>query len=403
MTGPLRELAGQQRRRERGVPCVTVLAGPPPVAAEPWRTWAAASGRGLAECTGTAREAVLGTWVDALAARVDLPRRAAESLGVDPSRWVPTADQRAAPLDRGSPGDVREVADALLAAGPVTPPANARRVAAHLRSLSGSSRPWWLAAALVPLVGSSEVPALLAAPAGDDPLPWLRDAAPVLAELAEAVPALPVALAVSPEIWRRYQRDGRETHARAVLREGHVAVEPPRATAPSGRWEEERLDRLGGRYPAAVERVRAVGAGGHVAVLERAVGEVEAESADAATADPARSATERFLFELLERVPATAGRFALNAPGGFQFGKRPAEVDMLSTADGVAVEVDGPHHFQDCSAYRRDRRKDYELQKRGLWVLRFCAEDVVGRTDDVLATIVEAVTLRSTGEGRSHG
>jgi very-short-patch-repair endonuclease len=43
---------------------------------------------------------------------------------------------------------------------------------------------------------------------------------------------------------------------------------------------------------------------------------------------------------------------------------------------------------------RRSRRKDWELQRRGYLVLRFLAEDVVCRLDEILDTILAAVRHR---------
>jgi hypothetical protein len=86
---------------------------------------------------------------------------------------------------------------------------------------------------------------------------------------------------------------------------------------------------------------------------------------DPTTPDLARSAAERFLFERLESLPETAGRFALNARPGLRFGGRPMEVDLLAASLRIAVEIDGYHHFRDADAYRRDRRKDVELQRGG--------------------------------------
>ena len=57
-------------------------------------------------------------------------------------------------------------------------------------------------------------------------------------------------------------------------------------------------------------------------------------------------------------------------------------------------------------AYRRDRRKDLELQKRGYLVVRVLAEDVVCRLEQVLDTILAAITFRvertKHTEARSH-
>ncbi len=110
--------------------------------------------------------------------------------------------------------------------------------------------------------------------------------------------------------------------------------------------------------------------------------------------DRARSAAERFLFDLLGDLPATAGLFELNARLGFCFGPMRAEVDLLAASLRLAVEIDGYHHFREPENYRRDRRKDACLQKEGYLVLRFLAEDVVVRLEEVLEEILAAVAFR---------
>jgi hypothetical protein len=113
--------------------------------------------------------------------------------------------------------------------------------------------------------------------------------------------------------------------------------------------------------------------------------------------DPARSAAERFLFERLESIPETAGLFELNRTLDFHFGpNRSVEVDLAARSLNLVVEVDGYHHFQDPEAFRRDRRKDLELQKHGYLVARVLADDVVERLEDVVDTILKAVAFRRT-------
>jgi hypothetical protein len=117
--------------------------------------------------------------------------------------------------------------------------------------------------------------------------------------------------------------------------------------------------------------------------------------------DLARSAAERFLFERLETLPETAGLFVLNATLEFPFGpSRPVEVDLMARALALAIEIDGYYHFQDADAYRRDRRKDVQLQKHGILVVRVLAEDVVRRLEETLETILAAVAHR---RGRGDG
>jgi very-short-patch-repair endonuclease len=51
-------------------------------------------------------------------------------------------------------------------------------------------------------------------------------------------------------------------------------------------------------------------------------------------------------------------------------------------------------------AYRRDRRKDLALQRHGYLVLRFLAEDVVARFQEIRDTLQEVVAQRRDLAGR---
>jgi hypothetical protein len=117
---------------------------------------------------------------------------------------------------------------------------------------------------------------------------------------------------------------------------------------------------------------------------------------DAEGADRARSATEAFLYRRLETLPATKGRFCVNAalPIGFD-GLGRLEVDLLCDDARVAVELDGAQHLADPVAYRRDRRKDQLLQENRYLVLRFLAEDVGKELDLVLDAIVRSLSRRN--------
>ena len=69
----------------------------------------------------------------------------------------------------------------------------------------------------------------------------------------------------------------------------------------------------------------------------------------------ARSAVESFLHQHLEALPSTKGLFELNGRIEIPFGVNPyMEVDFLSRAAKLAVEIDGSRHFDDKNAYRRD-------------------------------------------------
>lgn len=64
------------------------------------------------------------------------------------------------------------------------------------------------------------------------------------------------------------------------------------------------------------------------------------------------------------------------------------EVDLVCAKAKLAIEIDGSQHLGSVEAYRRDRRKDILFQENGYTVLRFLAEDVGKRLDDVLDTIL---------------
>ncbi len=111
----------------------------------------------------------------------------------------------------------------------------------------------------------------------------------------------------------------------------------------------------------------------------------------------ARSATEAFLHHRLETLPDTAGRFHLNVPLPIPFGTwNEMEVDFLCAPARLVIELDGPHHFADREAYRRDRCKDALLQERGYFVLRFLVEDIAQNLDAVLDSILRTLAHRQT-------
>jgi very-short-patch-repair endonuclease len=107
-------------------------------------------------------------------------------------------------------------------------------------------------------------------------------------------------------------------------------------------------------------------------------------------AERARSAAEALLHRALSTHPELAGRFALN--------ERLAgvgEVDLLCTSARVAVEIDGWHHFQQPSAYRRDRDKDLALQRAGYTVVRVLAQDVLAHLEPILGVLRDLIEERT--------
>jgi very-short-patch-repair endonuclease len=115
-------------------------------------------------------------------------------------------------------------------------------------------------------------------------------------------------------------------------------------------------------------------------------------ASDAEGVARARSASEAFLYRRLQTLPATSGRFHLNAQLPIPFGAQGRmEVDLLCEKARLVIELDGGQHLADAEAYRRDRRKDAALQEKGYFVLRFLAEDLGKRLDDVLDAIQRAL------------
>ena len=201
---------------------------------------------------------------------------------------------------------------------------------------------------------------------------------------------LAVGLAVSSQDAADYLREEPFSRARAMFAEGTVELRTTRAVEP-GKTSTDPL--VGTTAVLARENVRPATADR----FEEAAAACQKSAASRGATDPpapARSAAERFLFELLGDLADTAGLFALNVRLGFCFGPMPAEVDLLAADLRIAIEIDGFHHFREPENYRRDRRKDALLQRQGYLVLRFLAEDVVVRLEEILDEIRVAVAFR---------
>jgi hypothetical protein len=209
---------------------------------------------------------------------------------------------------------------------------------------------------------------------------------------AMSAPAVPIAVAVPAGMWEEFRTAAPESRAKAVLREGEAVVS---GTDPV---TIERALSEAGPVGSAVTALAAIGA--DAALVESAIGVARAAATPPATHaddDRARSAAERFLFAFLESLPETAGRFELNASLDFPFGPRPAEVDLLCRSPLIAIELDGYFHFLGADGYRRDRAKDWELQRRGYLVLRFLAEDVIPQLEAIRDRILDALAVTPLG------
>lgn len=206
------------------------------------------------------------------------------------------------------------------------------------------------------------------------------------------MPAFPLVVVVPAPVWREYLHTSPESRAKAILREGEIEI-----TAIASEEADQRLTTLGvsetTRKILTTDDVgeTALAAAAAVALATATVPEsIEAD-------DRARSAAEAFLFQMLELLPETTGRFELNAELDFRFGPRAAEVDLLCRELRLIIEIDGYFHFRNSEAYRRDRTKDWELQRRGFVIIRFLAEDMLPRYQEVRDRILTAVRTRPLG------
>ncbi|MFM2415538.1 MAG: hypothetical protein RL385_261 [Pseudomonadota bacterium] len=209
-----------------------------------------------------------------------------------------------------------------------------------------------------------------------------------LTRLTEIVPSLQV-FATADARALRQALDGLDTRTRAFVQAGTISLTMDTAVVANAVPAEAEY------HPADERRstVELLRRDTQVALKLLAESASDAETAEVLL-DRARSMAERLLYELLQAEPSTRDRFELNGQMAFRFGTRAAEVDLVSVAHKLAVEVDGYHHFLGEEPYRRDRRKDLLLQQHGFLVARFLATDVVDQGEQVLGVIKALVQER---------
>ena len=163
---------------------------------------------------------------------------------------------------------------------------------------------------------------------------------------------------------------------------------PPSVSLPAdGSWKQ--------RYAGSLRRLLRDGVDEPLAGLFRLL--MTEGSTSRHDAERARSSSEAFLLRRLQSLPDTRDRFRLNARLPIPFcNQGHMEVDFLDSSARLVLELDGPHHLADREVYRRDRRKDALLQENGYLVLRFLAEDLGSRLDEVLDEILRALARRRT-------
>jgi very-short-patch-repair endonuclease len=367
-------------RRQQGIPTVTYLAGPSGLGSHAFATWVASVGRSYVRCDVPDATQFLHTWLTEILQRYDVPLLVAEA---------------AAPLLREAPGPllqrlrqgatlehsllwarIGEHDPALASFGALlvrTEPTEPRELAELLvQALAGKS-PWTLLRLVCPLIPRHTAPALLLVHSAADGSDGLLQLARLASRLVEEWPEFCVALASDASL-----EPLAECRDKTLLREGHVQV---RSLDPSG--IKTLLSQRGAQLPeATVARLAKDG-------VDRELLELCTQAARGA-----RSEAERFLFARLQSLPWALGHFKLNGMPGFTFGGKQAEVDLLAQELRIAVEIDGYYHFQGQDTYRRDRRKDFELQHRGYLVLRFLEQDIVARLEEILSQLHAAVLWR---------
>ncbi|SIO23866.1 Protein of unknown function [Singulisphaera sp. GP187] len=412
-----------QQRREAGVATVSVLCGTAGLALDEGRRWAEQGGRSVLLLGTPQFEGILEAWVDHLSPGRDLGRDAIAWLARHSDRsTVATAsiEELASQLRRMTPFERTALFDATLAeastssAGAVccwllerwargeaiAGPGLTSRLGEAFARFDGAGGCEPIVAALRELIPLPRDPVLLLARENEETrsAAWVEAAAQSLSRIALWQPTVPTLLALEAGELDDYGRRAPESRAKALIRSGVIAVRGVGEAEIVRRLDSEAVPEATARLSGSVRRLVADGASSGLVSLfveaARAAKAVSAHSSEEGN-DPARSAAERFLFERLSSLPATAGLFELNVALDFRFGpSRAMEVDLFARSLGLAVEIDGYYHFQDLDAYRRDRRKDFELQKRGYLVVRVLAEDVVARLEDVLGIILEAVASR---------
>jgi hypothetical protein len=390
------------QRRGCRVPTVSTLVGPVALGLHSINLWGETRGRPVVfvQLEQPTPEAAVIPWVSRLAKTCNLNRAAVGWL-------AHRLSQRAESLDRslrtmthyevgmfldsvlplGAETGIEQVVRCLIERVSQNESRELPKLAPTLNSLLDGHGPLWLRLfrTLGELVIQERLPVLVLTPSDQDMFS-LEKATRLVTDLASSQPCTALVLLVEAALFDTYMAQAPISRVKALLRESVVMLPFPEAsfTPVSTRARESSLlesQVSANRDPSSKSR-------------ESIIGDRDSEMVEFDD-DPARSAAERFLFEQLESVPQTTGLFALNSVLNFCFGSnRWIEVDLASRALKLVVEIDGYYHFQDPTAYRRDRRKDLELQKHGYLVVRVLASDVVERLEDVKETILAAVAFR---------
>lgn len=399
----LEVLDRQDQRRRNGLPTISFLAGPIGLGLKQWRDWATARQRPLLVLDTTDPASVEWAIAETILASPALWDQVIHSLEC----WtgIP-AESLASEFDGMTLFDLQQFWNRVPAAGPSAIAARRlleRKILAgpfHAReilepssdSLANSSTE--MLAGLSSLFDADLLPAMvcLNQPADTFPPHWLQQLMPTAAKLAEMIPSLPIAIVSEWETIRAVMSLTLPSRLRSLFEEGLLQTPQVDRKAIENELTSNHLSAT--KFAEPLERLCRDGASPEVACAWQEAAVSCEQSCRTGEMGAARSKAEWFLFLRLESLAETAGKFELNGKLDFRFGNAAAEIDLLGRELKVALEVDGVFHFQNLDSYRRDRRKDWELQRRGFLVLRFLAEDVVEQLDDVLDRILAAVRQR---------
>ena len=391
-----------QRRRVAGIPTVTTLAGPINLGVCLWRGWAHPRPVSAVQ-TADNLDNLATAWAGDVFSVRSGPDRARAWLARITNRPLAAVVRD---TDHATRYDLEQLWRSLPLdpSGPV-PRAVFQLIAAHaagtnlspvefVRELSNSDQSAGTLDVFRGLCSfdlGAQSPALLVVPDANPSSGWFVRTFSVLASVATAAPELPIAIAAPRSACETFTTESSSRYA-TMAREGFVAIEGLSVSELETRLQNAGVVPL----PAAATLQRLVADGVTEDGVETLLEAIRAVRNPAPMDNESdfRSVHEKFLFDQLEAIPATAGLFQPNTALPFLHGHAAAEADLLAAKLKLVVEVDGAHYHLTPQQYRRDRRKDILYQQHGYLVLRFLAEDVVEDLETILTTILDAVAFR---------
>jgi len=396
-----------QSRREQTIPAVSVLIGEKTIAVTGWQQWCADRSHRAVWNTSTDLSEIIANWLTQYAAQGHLMdeiksfflAHLGDSIDKLPDHTTqPIAVASEALIGQTVFGGERPemiVVFEVLAQPVFQGDGEASSLVEKLQQLVQCKKSTWpiILQVLWLIFSKGGRPALLFFREKNEPLSaveWLTSLATVLEQFSAVAVKIPVAVTVDKPIFEAYRTDAMESRSKTILCESVLQLPHVMAGEAGECLTMDCLDetKLANMDQRVVVDERNESTNPKNKILDR-------ENFSHEPIDQARSIAERILYEQLQTLPETIGFFQLNERIDIPFGPRKdMEVDLLCKKLHISIEIDGYYHFQNVDAYRRDRRKDWLLQRHGYWVLRFLAEDIPTRLDDILNAILETVKIR---------